>query len=176
MRDRDWKRPPAVRLSTPDRTIALADRWQGAIAEHVEGAVGDFVLRRGDHVYAYQLAVVVDDLAMGITEVVRGCDLLGSAARQALLCDLLGRTPPSYAHHAMIVSTDGSRLAKRAGGVTLRDQRDAGVSPGAVVASLAASLGLVEGDRSSISPRELLSSFDPARLAGKREARALAIQ
>jgi glutamyl-tRNA synthetase len=176
MVERDWKRPPAVRLAVPDRTIKLEDRWQGPIEEHVERAVGDFVLRRGDHVYAYQLAVVVDDLAMGITEVVRGCDLLGSAARQALLCDLLRGARPRYAHHAMILSHDGSRLAKRAGGSTLRDQREGGASPGAVVASLAASLGLVDGALSSITPRELLSSFDPERLAGKREARAAAIR
>jgi len=171
MSDRDWKRSPAVRLFVPDRSVALEDRWQGLVREQVERSVGDFVLRRGDNVHAYQLAVVVDDLAMGITEVVRGCDLLGSAARQALLCDLLGAAPPRYAHHAMIVSPDGSRLAKRAGGATLRDQRGAGASPGAVVASLAASLGLLgEGAPTSITPRELLASFDPARLAGKKVA------
>ncbi len=177
MRERDWKRPPAVRIAVPERAMTLADRWQGPISENVGQVVGDFVLRRGDHVHAYQLAVVVDDLAMGITEVVRGFDLLGSAARQVLLCDLLGGAAPHYAHHAMIVSPDGSRLAKRAGGATLRDQRAAGVSPGAVVASLAASLGLVEeGAPPSMTPRELLASFDPACLAGKKEARALATQ
>src|SRR5260370_305174 len=84
---------------------------------------------------------------------------------------------PHYDDQAMIVSPDGSRLAKRAGGAALRDQRAAGVSPGAVVASLAASLGLVEeGAPPSMTPRELLASFDPACLAGKKEARALATQ
>ena len=170
--DRVFKRDPAIRLKAPDREVVVDDRWQGRVVENVWRTVGDFVLRRGDGVYAYQLAVVVDDLAMGVTEVVRGADLLGSAARQALLCALLGAEPPRYAHHPMIVAADGTRLAKRASGVSLRDHRDVGASSGALVAALAASLGLVDGATpSAMSPRELLSSFDPLRLAGHKEAR-----
>src|SRR5262245_56489349 len=116
LRERDWKRAPALRLRVPDREIVVEDRWQGKVVENVWRAVGGFGLRRGEGVYAYQLAVVVDDLAMGITEVVRGADLLGSAARQTLLSELLGSRAPRYAHHPMIVSADGSRLAKRAKG------------------------------------------------------------
>jgi glutamyl-tRNA synthetase len=176
-RDRPWKREPAVRLKTPDRTVVVEDRWQGRVSENVWETVGDFVLRRGDGVYAYQLAVVVDDLAMGVTEVVRGADLLGSAARQALLCELLGGRPPRYAHHAMVVALDGSRLAKRASGVSLRDHRDAGARPADVVGALAAALGLVEpGSSPPATPGELLRSFDPSRLVGRREARLPAIK
>jgi glutamyl-tRNA synthetase len=170
LREREWKRAPALRLKAPDREVVVEDRWQGTVVENVWRTVGDFVLRRGDGVYAYQLAVVVDDLAMGVTEVVRGADLLGSAARQALLCELLGGTPPRYAHHALVVGADGARLAKRAHGVSLGDHRREGASAGALVASLAEALGLATGASSS-SPRELLSSFDASRLSGKREAR-----
>ena len=171
LRDRAWKRQPAIRLKVPDREIVLEDRWQGRIAENVSRAVGDFVLRRGDGVYAYQLAVVVDDLAMGVTEVVRGADLLGSAARQALLSELLGSAPPRYAHHALVVGADGARLAKRASGVSLGDHRREGASADGLVASLSEALGLLGEDAPPTSPAALLSSFDPARLAGRREAR-----
>ncbi len=84
------------------------------------------MLRRGDGVFAYQLAVVVDDLTMGVTEVVRGADLAASAPRQALLARLLGGAPPAFAHIPLLLGPDGARLAKRARGMTLRDQRAAG--------------------------------------------------
>jgi glutamyl-tRNA synthetase len=171
LRDRAWKRDPAVRLKTPDRDIALEDRWQGNVGENVWRTVGDFVLRRGDGVYAYQLAVVVDDLAMGVTEVVRGVDLLGSAARQALLCELLGSRPPRYAHHALIVAPDGNRLAKRASGVSLRDHRDGGARSEEVVGALATALGLAEPGSGALTPGELVRSFDPVGLRGRKEGR-----
>src|SRR5436190_128409 len=110
MQRRSWKRPPALRLAVPDREVVIEDRLQGAVRDNVFGSAGDFVLRRGDGIYAYQLAVVVDDLAMGITEVVRGVELLSSAPRQALLAELLGGTAPQFAHHAMVVGSDGARL------------------------------------------------------------------
>jgi glutamyl-tRNA synthetase len=108
---------------------------------------------------------------MGVTEVVRGADLLGSAARQALLCELLGGRAPRYAHHALVVGADGARLAKRASGVALADHRRDGASADTLVASLAEALGLVDEGAPPASPRALLSSFDPSRLAGRKEAR-----
>ncbi len=129
--------------------------------------VGDFVLRRGDGVFAYQLAVVVDDLAMGVAEVVRGADLLGSTPRQVLLAELLGGTPPRYAHVPLVLAADGSRLAKRDAGSTLREQRDGGVEPDALVVGLAKLLGL----GSPRSPADLLASFDRTRLAGRMTVR-----
>jgi glutamyl-tRNA synthetase len=167
MAPRDWKRPPAVRLRVPPRRIVLEDRMQGTVDEDVEATVGDFVLKRGDGVYAYQLAVVVDDLAMGITEVVRGADLLGSTARQALLAELLGRTAPAFAHHAMVVSADGTRLAKRASGVSLRDWRNAGAAPAKVLGAIATSFGLVGSPVGAISAGEILQAFEPRALSGK---------
>jgi len=170
MRQRAWKRSPAVRLKVPDRDVLVDDQLQGPFVENVGARVGDFVLCRGDGVYAYQLAVVVDDVAMGITDVVRGADLLGSTARQMLLAELLGASPPRYAHHAMVLAEDGGRMAKRGGGSSLRDAEAAGVEPGAVVAALAAALGL--GARASFAgpPAEVLPgvlrAFDTARLRG----------
>lgn len=129
MRTRSFRRPPAVRLAIPDGEAARTssvDLVLGRYVEHVGEVTGDFVLRRGDGVFAYQLAVVVDDLAMGITEVVRGADLASSAPRQALLARLLGGEPPRFAHVPLLLGPDGARLAKRARGMTLRDQRAQG--------------------------------------------------
>jgi glutamyl-tRNA synthetase len=124
---------------------------------------GDFVLKRGDGVYAYQLACVVDDLAMGVTEVVRGADLLDSAPRQVLLARLLGGTPPTFAHAPLVVAPDGARLAKRLRGVSLRDHRDAGVDPQSLVAAIATMLGLAPGP----SPAALLPAFRREVIAGR---------
>jgi glutamyl-tRNA synthetase len=170
--ERSWRRAPAVRLAVPSTTIEIVDRFLGPVRQDVRASVGDFVLRRGDGMYSYQLAVVVDDLAMGITEVVRGADLLSSAPRQVLLAELLGGRPPSYAHAPLVVSADGSRLAKRARGVTLRDQRAAGRRPSRVVAEIARMLGLLEeGGAAEVTPHELLECDPLDRLRGRREVR-----
>jgi glutamyl-tRNA synthetase len=173
MAERAWKRAPAIRLRVPDRVVRVVDRFQETIEQDVLSSVGDFVLKRGDGVYAYQLAVVVDDLAMGVTEVVRGADLLSSAPRQALLADLLGGRPPSFAHSPLVLGPDGSRLAKRARGVSLRDHRASGRAPGEVIADLARALGLVEaGDsRRHVTPGELLEEGALDRFPGSPSVR-----
>jgi glutamyl-tRNA synthetase len=158
MRVREWKRPPAVRLAVPDRTVTVVDAAHGAFTQHVASEVGDFVLKRGDGLYAYQLAVVVDDLAMGITEVVRGIDLLASAPRQALLAELLGGRAPGWLHVPMVAAPDGSRLQKRTPSHTLAEARRAGTASAAVVARLARTLG--------IDPPP--GAVDPAALRGRR--------
>lgn len=170
---RTFRRPPAVRLVVPAGEVAVRDRWQGEIRQDVAGSVGDFVLARGDGIWAYQLAVVVDDLAMGITEVVRGADLLASAPRQILLAEMLGEPAPSFAHAPLVVAADGARLAKRGAGATLREQRDAGVGAGRVVSELARLLGLIawEDPRAAISATELLAEADLDRLRGRRAVR-----
>ncbi len=159
---RPWKRPPALRLRVPEGEVVLRDRFLGELRQDVARAVGDFVVRRGDGVHAYQLAVVVDDLAMGITEVVRGADLLDSTPRQILLARLLGGDPPGFAHAPLVLSADGTRLAKRARGVVLREQRLAGCAPEAVLADLARMLRLIPADdlRRHVSARELLAEAD----------------
>jgi glutamyl-tRNA synthetase len=148
MRPRAFRRPPAVRLAVPeDVEITVEDAVLGTIRERVFEGTGDFVLRRGDGVFAYQLAVVVDDLAMGVTEVVRGADLASSAPRQALLARLLGGEAPAFAHVPLLLGPDGARLAKRAPGMTLRDQRAAGRTGADLARSLARAYGHPVGER-----------------------------
>ena len=162
MRPRAFRRPPALRLAVPPGVVVVDDALQGTIRQDVAADVGDVVLRRGDGTWAYQLAVVVHDLAMEITEVVRAADLLSSAPRQALLARLLGGEPPRFAHVPLVLAPDGARLAKRAAGVPIAAHRDAGADPGDVVAALARLLGLAPAR----TPRALLDRFDRTRLRG----------
>lgn len=152
-------RRPALRLRTSGEAIALVDRAAGPY----EGAVDDVVLARADGVPAYNLAVVVDDAAQEVDQVVRGDDLLSSTPRQMLLQRLLGLPTPEYLHVPLVVGDDGERLAKRHGAVTLRELADAGWSADDVVAALAHSLGLaVAGER--VTAEKLVGRFDPDRL------------
>ena len=106
---------PAIRLRVPDATVTgFDDLLQGPQRQEVGREVGDFVLRRTDGLWAYQLAVVVDDAAQGITDVVRGADLLDSTPRQILLQRLLGLPTPRYAHLPLVVDEDGRKLSKSA--------------------------------------------------------------
>lgn len=105
----------ALRLRTHDAPIGFEDRVQGRIEQRVEREVGDFVVRRADGVFAYQLAVVVDDLDQGVTDVVRGADLLDSTARQIHLQRLLGAPTPGYAHLPVAVNAAGEKLSKQTG-------------------------------------------------------------
>jgi glutamyl-tRNA synthetase len=144
---RDHRRPPGRRLAVPTGARqTIHDRARGRIEEVVSEQTGDFVLQRGDGVYAYQLAVVVDDLAMGITEVVRGVDLIGSAPRQAMLARLLGGVPPETTHVPLVVGIDGERLAKRAAGVPIGEQRRGGRDPRDLVRRIARAYGQPVGD------------------------------
>jgi glutamyl-tRNA synthetase len=145
-RDRDparpMKRPPALRARVPDEVIAYEDGARGLVTQNLARDAGDFVLRRGDGVFAYQLAVVVDDAATGITDVVRGADLVGSTPRQIWLAHALGVGAPRYTHVPLVVTPEGTRLEKRTRGATVRALRDAGVPARAVIATLAHGLGL----------------------------------
>ena len=156
-RDRERAgRPPALRLRADGTRIDFTDRLLGARS----GVVDDFVVRRGDGVPAYNLAVIVDDAAQGIAEVVRGADLIDSTPRQLLLARLLGLAKPAYAHVPLMLGPDGARLAKRHGAVTLGDRAALGESPRDVLATLAASVGLASpAERPSV--QELLECFDP---------------
>jgi glutamyl-tRNA synthetase len=131
-------RSPALRLRTDARSISFVDRLAGPVT----GSVDDVVLRRNDGVPAYNLAVVVDDGAQGIDDVVRGDDLLMSTPRQIHLQQLLGLTRPEYTHVPLVLGEDGHRLAKRHGAITLTDLERDGRSVGVVVGWIARSLGL----------------------------------
>jgi glutamyl-tRNA synthetase len=156
---RDSGRPPAIRLRADVTDFTVDDLLHGRYS----GLVDDVVLRRGDGVPAYNLAVVVDDAAQGVDQVVRGDDLLGSAPRQAYLASLLGLPVPVYAHVPLALNSGGARLAKRDGAVTLADQADLGRDPDIVRGILAASLGLAAPGEAP-STAELLHRFDPASL------------
>lgn len=164
-RDREMKRAPAIRLRVPDgATVAFDDLVRGRFEQHVDVTVGDFVLRRGDGVYAYQLVVSVDDAAMQISHVVRADDLLASTPRQILLMRLLGvpsAEVPSYAHVPMVVSSAGDRLAKRVGSTTIRSLRDRGLTANDIIGALAHGLGLVTGDARPMSAHEVAAALQP---------------
>lgn len=108
------KRPTALRVRVPDQVLQFDDLLRGQCAQNLKFEVGDFVVRRADGVHAYQLAVVVDDAAQGITEVVRGADLLDSTARQIYLTEKLGLPTLKYAHVPLLLNADGSKLSKSA--------------------------------------------------------------
>jgi glutamyl-tRNA synthetase len=169
--DPDWfarlcgaERPDAaIRFLVHDRPVSFVDRVCGPVTERVDLAVGDFVLKRRDGLYAYQLAVVVDDLRMGIDDVVRGADLLASTARQIQLLEALGGAPPAYAHIPLMVNARGEKLSKRDRGITLRSLREAGVRPEALAGSLAWSLGLLDRPE-PCRPAELIPAFSWERI------------
>lgn len=143
-------RPPALRLRTDTFVYTVTDLLHGEYT----GIVDDFVVRRGDGVAAYNLAVVVDDAAQGIDQVVRGDDLLSSSPRQAYLADLLGYPRPVYAHVPLVLNEDGARLAKRDGAITVGE-----IGPRRALTEIAASLGFA-----ATTPADMLAGFDPARL------------
>ena len=148
-------REAALRFRVDEVAVPFVDGCRGPQRGCVHG---DFVVQKRDGGPAYQLAVVVDDAAQGVTEVVRADDLLPSTPRQLLLYRALGLTPPRFVHVPLVVGADGRRLAKRHGDTSLRHLRAAGVEPEAVVGYLASLSGLgPPGGRAR--PAELLSAF-----------------
>lgn len=155
-------REAALRLVVPEGPVAIVDRLAGERSFDVQAEVGDFLLRRRDGVWGYQFAVVVDDAHDGVDEVLRGDDLLPSAARQACVQSALGLPRPTWVHVPLVTDPDGQRLAKRRGGATLADLRARGADPRAVVAWAARSAGLPASERAR--PAELVHEFDLSRL------------
>jgi glutamyl-tRNA synthetase len=153
-------RQPALRLRVDG---VVVERVVDRLAGPVEAAVDDFVLRRADGTPAYNVAVVVDDAAQGVGEVVRGDDLLPTTPRQVHLARLLDVPVPAYAHVPLVLGPDGGRLAKRHGAVTLADRLGRGETAGDVRSLLAASVGLATPGE-AVSMATLLDRFDPAAL------------
>lgn len=155
-------RPPALRLRVPDEDWSFTDGHMGRYGENLARDCGDFLLRRSDGLFAYQLAVVVDDAAMGVTEVVRGADLLSSTPRQLYLYRLLGLTPPRFYHVPLLLDGDGRRLSKRdadAGLDSLRRRMTA--------EALLGKLAYLAGFHPAGTPRtaeRLLADFDWAKV------------
>ncbi len=155
--------PASLRLRL-DGTVDWLDQICGRGREDLAARCGDIVVRRRDGVVAYQLAVVVDDHAQGVTHVLRGDDLLGSTARQLRLRELLGLAPvPVHAHVPLLLGPDGSRLAKRDAAPAIGAARAAGADPRAIVGWLAHSAGLLRAGRDA-SPDELVAEFSLAAI------------
>lgn len=150
-------RRPAWRVQVPEESITFRDLLQGEYSEDLPRECGDFILRRSDGVYAYQLAVVVDDAAMGVTQVVRGSDLLDSTPRQLWLQEVLGLPHPSYGHVPLLLAPDGRRLAKRDRDLELGQLREMYTAP-QLVGRLAFAAGLIP-EYAPVTPGELLPLF-----------------
>ena len=155
-------RRPAWRVEVPEETVSFVDRIQGPFSQNLARDCGDFILRRSDGVYAYQLAVVVDDAAMGVTQVVRGSDLLDSTPRQLWLQEELGFPHPEYGHVPLLLAPDGRRLAKRDRDQELGELQSRYTAP-ELVGRLAHLAGLIP-EPAPIAPAELIPLFSWEKL------------
>ena len=153
---------PAWRVIVPDETLCFTDGHMGPYAENLAKDCGDFYLRRADGVFAYQLAVVVDDARMGVTEVVRGSDLLSSTARQLYLYRLLGLQAPTFAHCPLLLAPDGRRLSKRDGDQSLENLREKYTAQ-EIVGKLAYAYGL-QPEPAPCTPESLIPGFSWAKV------------
>ena len=147
------EKDPSLRLSIDSCDIEFTDRWQGVQHIHLEGELDDYVLRRGDGMYAYNLAVVLDDIAMGITEVIRGDDLLDTTGQQIYLYKTLQQClhsknikVPSYGHAPLLIDSEGHRLSKRQKSITIRELRDNQWAANRIIGELAIAGGLVKAN------------------------------
>jgi len=162
-RARDQGRRPVVRFRAGGKRLSFADGLHGPCDPFGPAGVDDFVLRRADGTAAYQLAVVVDDAAMEISDVVRGDDLLRSTPRQLALYAALALPPPAFTHVPLVLSAGGERLAKRTRPLSVGDLRARGVSPEEIVGALAASAGLVP-EETRARAAELIADFSFERV------------
>ena len=159
-----FDRAPAWRIKVDDRIWTVNDRIQGTYTENLRTHCGDFVVRRADGVYVYQLAVTIDDALSGVNQVVRGTDLLSSAPRQMYLQDLLGFPHPEYAHVPMLLAPDGRRLSKRDKDLDLSYLRQH-TTPEKLIGVLACAAGLLE-QPTPISAKELATIFSFEKIRG----------
>ena len=150
-------RATALRYRVPNQEVTFTDGLCGIITEDVQQTIGDFVIRRNDGAWAYQLACVVDDLEMQITDVMRGADLLSSTARQIMLYKAFNTHPPHFYHVPLLTDFQGKRLAKRDQAMSLKSLRESGIDPNALTRDLAQSLGW--NINAPCEPKDLLESF-----------------
>lgn len=158
-------RLPAWRVMVPDQEFVVEDLCQGTFRQNLSADCGDFVVRRADGCYVYQLAVTVDDGEAGVTEVVRGMDLLGSAPRQMYLQELFGFAHPAYGHVPMLLAPDGRRLSKRDRDLDLGELR-VRIKPEVLIGRLAAAAGLIDRFE-PISAKDLAREFSWDKLTGQ---------
>lgn len=160
------RRTPAQRLTVPDRSYAITDAVQGPYTQNLERDCGDFLIRRADGVFAYQLAVVVDDADQGVNSVVRGVDLLGSTPQQLYLQDLLELPHPGYAHIPLIVANRTRRLSKRDRDASFDALLERFGTPEAIIGHIAGLAGIAP-THDPVTPEELLATFDLTALRGR---------
>lgn len=153
-------RKPAWKISVPDKEIVFTDSHYGTVRQNLADG-GDFIIRRSDGVFAYQLAVSFDDMAMGVNRVVRGRDLLDSTAKQIWLINELGGTPPSYCHAPLLIAQGGRKLSKRDNDLNMKNLRESH-SAEEILGLLTRQLNLGSGE--PVSAKELLNSFDWSRV------------
>ena len=158
-------RKPAWRVIVPDKVWTVEDQVQGHYTLNLATECGDMVVRRADGCYVYQLAVTVDDGEAGVTEVVRGMDLLSSSPRQMYLQELFGFPHPQYGHVPMLLAPDGRRLSKRDRDLDLGQLRRC-VSRETLIGTLAYASGLID-QNCPISPEELAKEFSWEKLSGE---------
>lgn len=162
--EREVNKTPSWRFRVqPETIVEFDDLIAGTVRERIDRRSGDFIVARADGIFSYQLAVVIDDIDMGITHVLRGDDLLDSTPRQILLFNTFGATPPRYAHVPLILGPDGVRLAKRHGSISIAELRSAGHSPEQLIGWLAWSCGLLPHPE-PIAAGELVAEFSLDRV------------
>lgn len=153
-----FEKNPSLRIKVVDSTVEFMDTYQGPQVFVLQEGLDDFVLRRGDGMYAYNLAVVLDDISMGITEVIRGHDLLEITAQQIYLYYILNANPPSYGHAPLLIDSDGHRLSKRQKSITIKELRATGWTPQRILGELAVLAGFISKcDKPSISLKSLVT-------------------
>lgn len=157
------QRRPAWRIKVADELIAFTDMHYGRQQANLAHECGDFILRRSDGVYAYQLAVFIDDALMGVNQVVRGCDLLSSTPVQLYLYRLLNLTPPSFCHIPLLTDAAGRRLSKRDGDLEIAALRQHFDSPEPIIGLLAYLAGQLPKPE-PITAAELLPLFRPEKV------------
>lgn len=167
--EREKLRPAATRLVVPDEgdptgTIEFDDLVYGHHREVLARECGDFLVRRSDGIFAYQLVTPLDDALMGVNQVVRGRDLLGSVARQTYVLRLLGHEAPAYAHVPLLVAPDGRRLSKRDRDLDLGALKEAGITPRRIIGAFAHAIDLAE-EGEELTPSDLLPRFSWQALA-----------
>ena len=160
------KRAPAYRLKVEHKPISFCDGHYGEQSYDLAEESGDFIVRRSDGVFAYQLAVTIDDALMGITQVVRGCDLLSSTPMQLYIYRLLGFTPPSFCHIPLLVDATGRRLSKRDGDLEIATLRKAYGSPEPIIGFLAYLAGQIAKPE-PLCVDDLLPIFTPENIPTK---------
>lgn len=161
--EKSMRRAPAQRLRVPDDTYSFEDMVQGRYKQNLAHDCGDFLIRRSDQAFAYQLAVVVDDAAQGVTSIVRGVDLLCSTPQQLYLQELLGLDHPRYAHIPLLVAEKNRRLSKRDHDAGIEELLARFKTPEAIIGHIAGICGLAP-TCDPATPEQLLATFDVARL------------